>query len=94
MGWKYIMIEINVPNSKTKMQFPIIFPDKLIHAEVAAVMKLVAPLDGNNPHIVSAGCIGHIEVDGLYGESTTLQIKSRPEDRGVIENYSYAHGIL
>lgn len=94
MGWKYIIIEITLPDSDTKVKFPVIFPDKMIHIEVATVMKLVGPLEGNKPEIVSAGIIEHVMTDGLGGESITLHLKSHGVlDEQLIEGYSYFHGI-
>jgi hypothetical protein len=92
MGWKYIMAEITMPQG-LKVKVPIIFPDKLIHLEVATVIKLVAPLDGNKPQIVSAGTIEHIVPVGLGGESDTLKLKSRESDALTIKQYSYFHGV-
>lgn len=96
MAWKYIIMEIETP-SGTKMAFPVIFPDKMIHAEVFAVTKFVVPTanaEGTNVRAVSAGAIEHVTVDGLGGRSTTLGIKSRgDEDARLIDVYSYCHGV-
>jgi hypothetical protein len=94
MAWKYVMFE-NRMQGGTKILFPVIFPDKMVHKHVAQLLKRAMPgyyADGVVP--VSAGTIEHLEIDGLGGESTTLDLKSKPGDRGVIENYSYAHGVL
>lgn len=95
MGWKYIMMEITLGKGKsaTKMLFPVIFPDKMVHIEVATVVKLCGPLDGNSPRPVSAGSIEHIRVDGLGGESTTLGLKTHKGDELIINSYSYTHGV-
>jgi hypothetical protein len=93
MGWKYIMIEAT--HGDMRVLFPVIFPDKMIHIEVATVMKLCGPLAKFSAvKVVSAGAIEHLEIDGLHGESTTLGIRSKPEDKRIIENYSYLHGVL
>jgi hypothetical protein len=91
MGWKYVVLEID--RGGVRIDFPIIFPDKFIHIEVATVVKLCAPLDGNNPRVVSAGSIDHIRPLSVGGESTTLRMKSRTGDGKMIEMYSYMHGI-
>lgn len=43
---------------------------------------------------ISAGMIEHVTVDGLHGFSETLKLESKESDAGIIECYSYAHGIL
>jgi hypothetical protein len=93
MGWKYIMVLNKIGD--TRFLVPVIFPDKLVHSQVYAQTRTIMPgwqFDGVKA--ISAGKIEHIELDGLGGESETLNLKSRPDDRGVIENYSYEHGIL
>lgn len=91
MGWKYIMIEVT--HGKTSLEFPIIFPDKMVHLDVATVMRLCSPLDGNFSHVISAGMIEQLYVEGVGGESTTLRIKSRKIDERTINMYNYEHGI-
>jgi hypothetical protein len=93
MGWKYVMIETTFKGGM-KILFPVIFPDKMIHSEVAAVAKIVAPMGGNTSRVVSAGKIEHIEVHGLGGDSETLKLSSKEEDATVIERYSYFHGVV
>lgn len=92
MGWKYIMLEATF--GETKTQFPIIFPDKMIHIEVATVLKMCGPLDGHSPRVVSAGKIEHVRVLGLGDKSETLNIESRDVDELTINTYSYLHGLL
>lgn len=91
MGWKYVMLEVSF--GETKMLFPIIFSDKMVHIEIATVAKLCGPLEGRPTKVISAGNIEHLEISGLGGGSETLALKSRKTDREVIENYSYDHGI-
>jgi hypothetical protein len=93
MGWKYVMFENKI--GETKFLFPVIFPDKMVHRQVAEMLRRAMPgwnADGVKP--VSAGKIEHIDVTGLGGDSETLNLKSIPEDKNTIENYSYSHGIL
>ena len=80
----------------TKVLVPIIFSDKLVHADVYAQLKTIMPgwRPGYGVKCVSAGKIEHIEVGGLGGNSTTLKLASGEGDQRVIENYSYEHGIL
>jgi hypothetical protein len=90
MGWKYVMLEHDMGGG-LKIRVPIIFPDKLIHAEIAAVTKLC--LRGRNVRTVSAGVIEHIVPIGLGGESETLRMASAIGDADTIKGYSYFHGI-
>lgn len=93
MGWKYIMIR---SRSKTGIvtDWPVIFPDKMVHAEVAGCARMMVPVKGTVLGVVSAGKIEHLVVEGLGGDSETLSLKSRPdEDTKIIEMYSYLHGI-
>lgn len=92
MGWKYVMIEATF--GTTKRVFPIIFPDAMVHAEVAAVAVLCSPMDGNKPRVVSAGNVDMLDLSGCSGKSTTLKLSSRPEDATIIWNYDYEHGIV
>jgi hypothetical protein len=93
MGWKYVMVLNKIGD--TRFLIPVIFPDKLVHSEVYGATRLIMPgWRHAGVKAISAGSIEHLEIDGLGGRSETLSINSRPEDRGVIENYSYEHGIL
>lgn len=94
MGWKYIMIESGM------YRFPIIFPDKLVHAEVwqglkAFIPKVKGVIKINSAKVVSAGVIEYLNVDGVGGSSETLQIESLgEEDEQLINFYNYGHGII
>lgn len=92
MAWKYIMIEATF--GSTRIQFPIIFPDKLVHSDVYEAIKNLEPLKSINPSVVSAGSIDQIMTTGVGGESTTLGIKSNMDDEDTIDAYSYVHGII
>lgn len=78
-----------------KVLFPVIFPDKMVHGEVAAVLRSCQPgWHKGGVVAVSAGMIEHVTVDGLHGESETLKLESNVEDAAIIDSYSYGHGIL
>lgn len=68
------------------VEYPVIFPNYLVHADVAAAMTATgAPLDGFKP--VAAG-----EYNGFAcsGESSTLGLKSREEeDAHIIHSADY-----
>jgi hypothetical protein len=70
---------------------PIIFPSDLVHDDVAIACRSINGLE--NTDIVSAG--DYDIIDNLcYGESETLNIKSRlEEDSAIILTYDYVHGI-
>ena len=81
-------------------RFPIIFPDKLVHADVWAGLQPFIPKSKsgiaiNNAVVVSAGTIEGLEVDGVGGSSETLQKESlNEEDERLINFYNYGHGII
>lgn len=91
MGWKYVMMEATY--GKSAVLFPVIFPDKMVHLEMATVLKLMSPLDGHKPRVVSAGEVTGLIVNATVGRSVTLQVDSREEDAGIIESYPYIHGV-
>lgn len=101
MGWKYVMMEVRVRERADKtdgitVQMPIIFPDKLVHSMMFAAMKAVLNAHGfDHVGVASAGMIEHIDIEigHLGGESETLGLASKPEDRETIVEYSYDHGI-
>ncbi len=94
MGWKYIMFENKVGD--TTIMFPVIFPDKMVHKEVATVLRHCQPgWHHGGVAAVSAGVISKLEVKGVGGESETLNLESfGQEDEDIINNYNYAHGIV
>jgi hypothetical protein len=66
----------------------------MCHDEVAAVMKLVGPVDGHKAKIYSAGAIDELMINSASGESITLGIRAKTGDTGIINTYPYNHGIL
>lgn len=94
MGWKYIIVENLMTQGGTRFLIPVIFPDKLVHSDVYKHLRPLMPgWRGQGCKAFSAGKIEHLRVQGLGGESETLNIKSHPEDERIITNYSYLHGI-
>lgn len=93
MGWKYIMFENKIGD--TTFLFPVIFPDKMVHSEVADSLRRCQPgwhHGGVKP--VSAGMIDQLYVEGVNGESETLKMASKAGDEQVINVYNYFHGIV
>jgi len=79
----------------TKILFPVIFPDKMVHKEVALMLRYCQPgWHKGGVKAVSAGMIEHVIVEGLHGSSETLNLESKESDASVIDAYSYTHGIL
>lgn len=73
-----------------RREIPIIFPNTLVHLEVAqALSKLV-----ETSRIVAAGEFSSLSIEAeCHGKSTTIGIKSREEiDDRLIANYDYSHG--
>lgn len=80
---KYVMFQVE------DQKIPIIFPEQLVHAEVAAVVKAVL---SNGAKVVSAGLITAMAVVATDGDSETLGLKSDPADANIINAYPYEHG--
>jgi hypothetical protein len=92
---KYIVIRVSM--EVLKFELPFIFPDKLVHCEVARVMVNLLrdqyPLSPVEP--VSAGFLSSMDFDcECFGESETLHLKSRGEvDSALIAMYDYGAGL-
>ncbi len=93
---KYVMLEITLAGGEAPpFKLPVIFPDKLVHRDMAAHVKSVAwaTWPRCNVNVISAG---EIQLGGVecFGESETLNVKSRGErDARTIDVYNYFHGI-
>lgn len=92
---KYIVMKIN--NGETVREWPIIFPDMMVHKQVAYVIELTIKRFHNMPcSVIAAGsfsCFGG-EVR-CFGESETLGLESRgEEDVKLIKMFDYLHGIV
>lgn len=92
--WKYVMWEAN--GSK----FPILFPGRMIHAELAqaagyAVRKMVIAERPNNwsSSVINAGFCSSLFVTGTHGESETLGLKADEQDRSFINTMPYTNGL-
>jgi hypothetical protein len=93
MGFKYIVLEID-RKSAGRQRLPLIFPDVLVHDEVAAVIRVLPLFDANQTRVVSAGLI---TLEAIYcgGGSETLRIEeSDPDDRLLVNSFPYFHGII
>lgn len=86
---KYVMFQITTGDLVRHV--PVIFPDTLVHSDVAGLLLALPQLTGAS--IVSAG---ECRVDSIacYGQSKTLQVTSLERtDADTIEMYPYLHGI-
>lgn len=77
---KYIILQ-----TEEGMRFPIIFPDMLIHAEVALFMAELTDATTKQKAVpVSAGMIALGTDFTCSGGSDTLSMQSRPQDEAII----------
>ncbi|EEG5670946.1 hypothetical protein G3G77_002000 [Salmonella enterica] len=91
---KYIILRLD---GKIPREVPVIFPDLLVHADVAEAMTAMIKEDSSNTNItnvrvVSAGfCNTAVE---CFGKSESLDIASRDIDDTVINTWDYTFGLL
>jgi hypothetical protein len=94
---KYVVIEARIGDDVR--EFPIIFPNILVHSIVAGsvIAGLQAFHNKNGKYtVVSAGEISSMDLDAgsCHGSSETLKLKSRgEEDDKLITLHDYMHGI-
>lgn len=89
MGFKYVMLEM--PCGGVKRRVPIIFPDILVHADVAAAVQKLPMMGEAQP--VSAGDIDLL-ASNCHGKSSTLNLQScGDDDAETINAFPYFHGI-
>lgn len=92
MGFKYIVLEIKTGD--VKREWPIIFPDMMVHKQVAQWM--LQREHELKPKVISAGLVSFFGGEVLcHGMSETLNIESRgAEDAKLIKMFDYLHGIV
>jgi hypothetical protein len=77
---KYVVIEV-IMRSGVEMEIPIIFPDLLVHSEVADMLQLKLSQQFKDADIkpISAGFLSSLSIDSgcCHGESESLGLKSR-----------------
>jgi len=89
---KYIVIEASRKNNK--VEIPIIFPNILVHKEVAdSTMAMIMSKHKMDSKVVAAGSINSYNMQ-CSGFSETLNIGSRFQDTQLIQTYDYNHGII
>lgn len=92
MGFKYIMLEVEMGEHTSKM-IPIIFPDFMIHQDlVKSVQKILKQTHKMESKVFSAGDI-QFEDPICEGGGKTLKIDSDDDDEKIINTYDYLHGM-
>lgn len=92
---KYVVMQAKVGD--LTIELPVIFPDIMVHAEVAKHIggMLQRVHNFSNVHPVSAGDVGFgIDGDAVMcgGKSVSLKMGSRDEDAGLILSVDYGGG--
>ena len=82
---KYIMFEKKLPDDMVQI-VPVIFPEALVHSDVAEVMRRLKGIRGLEP--VAAGSINML-AQTCYGKSETLQLNARSQDAETINFVDY-----
>lgn len=95
---KYVMFELDTGDG-LKRNIPIIFPNSLVHADVAEAIKHMRVGTQRNwdcpfveAKVVSAGELS-IASSTTSGGSETLGVESRLEDSTIITMHDYFHGM-
>lgn len=85
---KYIILYDEIRDQ----HIPLIFPDMLVHADVAKSITRALP---NPTYPVAAGEIS-VGILGYecHGFSETLKLQSRPQDASIINSMDYCHGLM
>lgn len=95
MGMKYIVLQIR--HGETVREWPIVFPDMMVHSRVADSVKiLLSRHHGQDSRVIAAGSVSFFGGEvRCFGESETLNIESRgSEDAKLIKMFDYLHGIV
>jgi hypothetical protein len=92
MGYSYIVLEVETHGLKREL--PVIFPDIIVHEDMAKAVQAACNQYFQKSKPVAAGQLdlhGGVE---CTGKSTTLKLKSRGDkDRTLIITMPYFHGI-
>lgn len=91
---KYIVIQAKLKNST--IEIPFIFPNMLVHSDIADAMRCNLNLNHSirNTTIVSAGDLSFLGGRlTCSGKSDTLNVESRQIDKQLIQTFDYTHGL-
>lgn len=88
--FKYIVFQ----DERTGRRLPVLFPNELVHAEVADALIACGLMNSASLFYrpVSAGFV-MLAVSSSHGESESLKIKSDPEDAQRINVHTYTAGV-
>lgn len=90
---KYIMLKVSLQDGLTKL-VPIIFPDFMVHEDVAEVIKVCLAMQHKmESEVYSAGEIT-FEEPHCSGKSETLKVDASDADSAIIAMYDYFHGLV
>lgn len=91
--WKYVVFQAN------DQKLPIIFPNDLIHKDVAdavhrAIRQHVIQAQPDNwiSKPVSAGFLSGMVVTGVHGRSESMDLRRDEHDRALINTFPYCFG--
>jgi hypothetical protein len=91
--FKYVNFRVTL--GSVEYDVPVMFPDKLVHLDVATVimvaMRRTWPRGVIKP--VSAGTVALLQVEATTGRSESLDLDADPADAQMINTYSYCHGV-
>jgi hypothetical protein len=88
---KYIMLRLT--QGETVRDIPILFPEYLVHSQVASALKTLPGLELAEP--VAAGSFSSLGLaPKCHGESETLNLSCRPEDSDNIHLHDYFYGMV
>lgn len=92
---KYIVLRYQL-GSLGLVEYPIIFPNCLVHAQVAEAIRQQGMAPGRFVGAVSAGEINSMSLTPqCYGKSETLKVSSRGDiDDALIATMDYLHGYV
>lgn len=98
---KYVMLRVShtfKEGDTIERLVPVIFPDLICHDDMAlffgeAIRASMGEKDGVTVTAENAG-FANVFVSHVHGDSVTLGLKHRREDKAVINHYDYSHGIV
>lgn len=81
---KYIVMQVAGPDSTIVREIPFIFPEIVVHSDMSKAMKVMLRQQFKHPKqitCIAAGFFSSVDIITMcYGESTSLDLKSRGEE--------------
>lgn len=84
---KYILFQLG------DQLIPVLFPDQMVHRDMAHAIQGWPFLRMKDATIVSAGTVSGVTCSMTSDESKTLNVVARDEDATVINTYDYCFGL-